>query len=412
MGGLLRATGHDHHHPPVHPRSNHPIPPHPASLRSQVHQWQVSVRALREVLGLSQGQRAHLGILGEIVGEIERARAAPSADAAGAAGAHPAAAAAAAAAATGSSAGTAAAAAEGATAAPRAAPLQPSGAEEAAADQEGADEAEPSTEGVEALAQALASVGSMGTGSSSSTGAPSNTQQQAPAAAAASWRNPEVLAAAEAHAKEALERAAGLLLKEVAGTGAGDSAFWELYARWVLVVGLKYGFQTRELCARWARSAVCRRRFEQRPLLGGAVWLSVWGQGGGSRGEALCGTPAAAMLVRRGWCSLSCWNIWLGQVHASAVLMDCDSRKANPCYERLPIWHRCCCRYYAAVGQAEAARECLLKRVRALAGRGWQQQEEGFKAFAHASLQLCRNYLQVRVVPSCSRSAVTRGLGI
>lgn len=235
MGGASQATAHDHHHPPSHPRSNHPILPHPASLRYQVHQWQVSVRALREVLGLSQGQRAHLGILGEIVGEIERARAAPSTDAAGAAGALPAAAAAAAA--TGSSAGSAAAAAEGVTAAPRAAPLQPSGAEEAAADQEGADEAEPSTEGVEALAQALASVGSMGTGSSSSTGAPSNTQQQAPAAAAASWRNPEVLAAAEAHAKEALERAAGLLLKEVAGTAAGDSAFWELYARWVLVVG-------------------------------------------------------------------------------------------------------------------------------------------------------------------------------
>ena len=53
------------------------------------------------------------------------------------------------------------------------------------------------------------------------------------------------------------------------------------------------------------------------------------------------------------------------------------------------------CRYQAAIGYPDAAKECLLKRVRALGGAGWQASEEGFQTYAAASLALCRAYLQV-----------------
>lgn len=53
------------------------------------------------------------------------------------------------------------------------------------------------------------------------------------------------------------------------------------------------------------------------------------------------------------------------------------------------------CRYQTAIGYPDAAKECLLKRVRALGGAGWQASLEGFEAYAHASAALCRAYLQV-----------------
>lgn len=53
-------------------------------------------------------------------------------------------------------------------------------------------------------------------------------------------------------------------------------------------------------------------------------------------------------------------------------------------------------RYQAALGRPDAAKECLLKRVRALGGAGWQASRERFATYAGASEALCRAYLQVR----------------
>lgn len=47
------------------------------------------------------------------------------------------------------------------------------------------------------------------------------------------------------------------------------------------------------------------------------------------------------------------------------------------------------------MGYPDAAKECLLKRVRALGGAGWQGSREGFATYAGASEALCRAYLQV-----------------
>ncbi|GAB4823953.1 hypothetical protein N2152v2_010999 [Parachlorella kessleri] len=270
-----------------------------ADVAVKVGQWQVAVRALRQVLALSQSSRIQLGILKEIISEVERGRgvthsshssqSSPPGQQDGRAG--------------GDSAstatvepdslavaGTAAAAAEGAG--PPAPAAVPAAAEE---DALGAEEG---GEGLGALAQALASMGDAhgtqdmhsGPGGSKAGGAgaaaaaaPAREAQQAAAAAAAE--------AVSARERDALERAVGMLMKEVAGSAAGDSPFWERYAR-----------------------------------------------------------------------------------------------------------------YYAATGQPEAARECLLKRVRALQGRGWQQDEQAFQAFAGASLQLCSSYLEVR-------AAEDRGVG-
>eukprot|EP00887_Chlorella_sp_A99_P004614 scaffold4.g4614.t1 len=58
----------------------------------------------------------------------------------------------------------------------------------------------------------------------------------------------------------------------------------------------------------------------------------------------------------------------------------------------------CCCALPAAAcastGQPEAATECLLKRVRALSGAGWQRDAAAFEEYASALLQLCRAYLK------------------
>lgn len=51
-------------------------------------------------------------------------------------------------------------------------------------------------------------------------------------------------------------------------------------------------------------------------------------------------------------------------------------------------------RFYTATGQVDAAKECLLKRVRALQGAGWQQDQSAFEQFASASLDLCKSYLE------------------
>jgi tetratricopeptide (TPR) repeat protein len=50
-------------------------------------------------------------------------------------------------------------------------------------------------------------------------------------------------------------------------------------------------------------------------------------------------------------------------------------------------------RYYSALGEAEAATECLLKRVRALQGGTWRENKGDFEAYAAACLDLCRAYL-------------------
>lgn len=52
-------------------------------------------------------------------------------------------------------------------------------------------------------------------------------------------------------------------------------------------------------------------------------------------------------------------------------------------------------RYQTAAGYPDAAKECLLKRVRALGGAGWQASQEAFETYAQASAALCESYLQV-----------------
>ena len=51
-------------------------------------------------------------------------------------------------------------------------------------------------------------------------------------------------------------------------------------------------------------------------------------------------------------------------------------------------------RYYRAMGETDAAAECLLKRVRALQGGGWRENEIDFTAYAVACEELCRMYVQ------------------
>lgn len=62
------------------------------------------------------------------------------------------------------------------------------------------------------------------------------------------------------------------------------------------------------------------------------------------------------------------------------------------------------------MGYPDAAKECLLKRVRALGGSGWQASAEGFAAYAAASLALCRAYLQARLGGGCAGLAVQEAL--
>ena len=209
-------------------------------------QWQVAVRALRQVLALSQGQRLHLGILAEIVGEVERGRGVappallPARDAAAPAPADSAA--------GGAVAGSAAAAAEGAV--PPAAAAEAQQAQQAQQG-EGTEEAEDGA-GMAALAAALASMGSSPAGSA---GAAGTAEHDAAAAALGCRADPATLAAAEEHGRQALERMLGMLLKEgassTASSTAGDSAFWELYGRWVQPKAWEVvrGWRVTSLCA-------------------------------------------------------------------------------------------------------------------------------------------------------------------
>jgi len=50
-------------------------------------------------------------------------------------------------------------------------------------------------------------------------------------------------------------------------------------------------------------------------------------------------------------------------------------------------------RYYSALGETDAAAECLLKRVRALQGGTWRENKNDFEAYAAACLDLCSAYV-------------------
>jgi tetratricopeptide (TPR) repeat protein len=50
-------------------------------------------------------------------------------------------------------------------------------------------------------------------------------------------------------------------------------------------------------------------------------------------------------------------------------------------------------RYYSALGESDAAAECLLKRVRALQGGTWRENQTDFEAYAAACVDLCNAYL-------------------
>jgi hypothetical protein len=51
-------------------------------------------------------------------------------------------------------------------------------------------------------------------------------------------------------------------------------------------------------------------------------------------------------------------------------------------------------RYYRAVGEKDAAVECLMKRVRALQGSAWTDDEQAFVAYATTCTELCQTYLE------------------
>lgn len=170
-----------------------------AQVAARISQWQAAARALGQVLLLSNGQRLDLAVLAALVGQVEVGRSGGSAAAgegdeqtqqqqlsAAASG------------------GDAAMAAEGA--APAADPAAGGGGEAAS--------------GMAELATAL--------GEMSTSGGSSGAQAAAADAAAASA---EALEKADARAAEVLEQSVGSLMKQVAASISGDSAFWEVYAR-------------------------------------------------------------------------------------------------------------------------------------------------------------------------------------
>lgn len=167
-----------------------------AQVAARVGQWQAAVRALGQVLALSSGQRLDLATLAALVGQVEAARsgAAPPAD-----GQQP---------------------AEQQPAEQRG----PQQSDAAVAAEGAAPAADPAATGGEApsgLAELAAALGELSTSGGTGGGAD-------PADAAA---QAEAVAQAEARAAAVLEQAVGGLLKQVAATASGDSAFWEVYAR-------------------------------------------------------------------------------------------------------------------------------------------------------------------------------------
>ena len=162
-------------------------------------QWQTAVRALQQVLALSAGQRVDLTVVAALVGQVEAGRGG------------------------GGDAQQQAAEGEqqqqqqqqqGSDAALAAEGVMPAGApaEPAAAD---------AADGSDSLADLAAALGQLG---ASEAAAGSGGAEDAAAQA-------EAVAKAAARAQEVLEQSVGQLLKGIAATASGDSAFWELYAR-------------------------------------------------------------------------------------------------------------------------------------------------------------------------------------
>lgn len=162
-------------------------------VAARVGQWQTAVRALGQVLALSSGQRLDLATLAALVGQVEAARRSdvPPAD-----GAQP----------GGQQEQQEQQQSDAAVAAEGAAPA--------------ADPAAASSEASGGLAELATALGELSTGGARAD--PADTAAQA-----------EAQARADARGQAVLEQSVGSLLKQVAATASGDSAFWEVYARWV-----------------------------------------------------------------------------------------------------------------------------------------------------------------------------------
>lgn len=164
-----------------------------AAVAVRVQQWQPAIRALAQVLALSAGQRTDLTVLSALVAQVEAGRRGEQQQEQQASAAH--------------DTSDAAVAAEGAT------PADDS--EAAAGEGEGGGE----------LAELATALGELSTSNGTARGSAS----AADAAAAAA----EAVQKADARAQEVLEQSVGQLMKQVAATASGDSAFWEAYARCV-----------------------------------------------------------------------------------------------------------------------------------------------------------------------------------
>ena len=199
-----------------------------AGVAVKVGEWQVAVRAMSQVVGLSQGERLDLEVLGAIISEVERIKMIQPD--------------------TGF-------VSEGKESENIRTPIDPSGAGGIPIEDDGAEEA--------AAAAMVESLSALGLG---------ETHGQSTLAV-------DEAAAAERSAENFL-KITGKLLKQIASTAAGDSAFWAQFAR-----------------------------------------------------------------------------------------------------------------YYTALGESESANECLLKRVRALQGGSWRENEVDFVVYAQACIDLCKAYL-------------------
>ena len=168
-----------------------------AQVAARVGQWQTAVRALQQVLVLSDGRRLDLAVLTALVEQVEAAK-------------------------KGEAGGAAAAAddseqqqqqqqqQQSSVAASDAAPAAEGAAPAAAA------AAEPAAgEGSSEMADLASALGELSTG-----GAPGQPLS-----------DPEAVQRAEERAQEVLQQSVGNLMKQVAATVSGDSAFWEVYAR-------------------------------------------------------------------------------------------------------------------------------------------------------------------------------------
>lgn len=219
-----------------------------AGVAAKVGEWQVAVRAVSQVVGLSEGQRLDLGVLGEIICEVERIKRMGGTLATN----------------TGNQ------GVEEASVAAAAAAAAEIGRGGGAVD---------STSNVAIARDAVESDGDTGTAAAAMVESLGTLELTDETMTLKSTLVAEEAAAAERSAGTFL-KLAGNLMKQIAGTAAGDSAFWALYAR-----------------------------------------------------------------------------------------------------------------YYKALGESEAATECLLKRVRALQGGSWRENEADFVTYANACSDLCRAYL-------------------